>query len=53
MYISETPFRLSLQTVRRKGCVGAGVAKLRNVGGRLSKPFSLLSPYLSNKRINR
>ena len=33
MYISETPFRLSLQIERRKFCVwGLGVAKMKNVG---------------------
>jgi hypothetical protein len=33
MYISETPFRFSLQIERRKVCVwGPGVAKLKNVG---------------------
>lgn len=47
MYISELALD-SQQIERRKVCAGGGVAKLRNVGGRLSKPFSPLSPYLSN-----
>lgn len=47
MYISELTLD-SQQIERRKVCAGAGGAKLRNVGRRLSKPFSPLSPYLSN-----
>lgn len=43
MYISETPFRLSLQIERRKVCVWEpGVAKLKNVG----KGFQNLSLHI-------